>query len=172
MESYQTRVAKKASWICFLSSNISHREIFILCRKIRHTIKPGTPKQRTTEHGTPAEHRISGGILDGTPGHWRNSGTLAEQSKYHKKTEQENTSIATEQQNNIKKYYQYRTTTYWADNITQHWTKQECYFSQKDIYSNVTLSGDSFNVIHLRKKMKSRLFTQECKNILKLKLFS
>ena len=30
---------------------------------------------------------------------------------------QENTSETTEQQNNTKKYYKYRTATYWADNI-------------------------------------------------------
>ena len=33
-----------------------------------HTIKPGTPEHGTTERGTPAEHRNTGG----TPEYWRN----------------------------------------------------------------------------------------------------
>ena len=57
---------------------------------------------------TPDQWRNTGG----TPEDWRSSGTLAKQSEYHRKEEQENTSIATEQQNNIKKYYQYRATSY------------------------------------------------------------
>ena len=34
----------------------------------RHTIKPGTPAHGTTEHGTSAEYRNTGGTLK----HWRN----------------------------------------------------------------------------------------------------
>ena len=46
---------------------------------IRHTIKPGTPEHRTTEHGTPAEHQNTGGTSE----HWWNNRILAEQSEYH-----------------------------------------------------------------------------------------
>ena len=54
-----------------------------------------------------------------TPEHWWNNGTLVEQSEYHRIVEHEKNSRITEQQDNTKKYYQYRTTTYWADNITK-----------------------------------------------------
>ena len=65
----------------------------------RHTIKPETPEHRNTEHGTPAEH-------------WRNNETLVKQWKYHGIVGHEKNSGITEQQNSIKKYYQYRKTTY------------------------------------------------------------
>ena len=68
----------------------------------RHTIKPGTPGHGTGNTGETLDQWRD---TDGTPEHWHNSGTLAEQSEYHRKVKQENTSIATEQQNNIKKYY-------------------------------------------------------------------
>ena len=55
----------------------------------------------------------------GTPKNWHNNGALAEQSEYHGIEEHEKSSRITEQQDNTKKYYQYRTTTYWADNITK-----------------------------------------------------
>ena len=43
---------------------------------------------------------------------------IAEQQK------QENTSGTSEQQNKTKKYYQYKTLTYWADNITKFKTRK------------------------------------------------
>ena len=77
------------------------------CHNFGHTIKLGTPEHRTAEHETPTEH-------------WRrNTGTLAKQSEYHGVVDHKKSSRITEQQNNTKKYYQYRTTTYWADNITK-----------------------------------------------------
>ena len=54
---------------------------------------------------------------------------IAEQRK------QENTSGTLEQQNNTKKYYQYRTAAYWPDNITK--SKPESYFSKKEFYGKV-----------------------------------
>ena len=56
--------------------------------------------------GTPAEYRNDCGM----PQHWRKNETLAEQSEYHGTYEK--SSRITEQQENTKKYYQYRTTTY------------------------------------------------------------
>ena len=76
--------------------------------RVRLTIKPGTLEHETMEHETLAEHRNTGA----TPEHWRNNKTLAEQSEYYRTAKQDNTSGTTEQQNNIKKYYQHRTTTY------------------------------------------------------------
>ena len=78
-----------------------------------------TPEHGTTEHGTPAEHWWNtGGTLvehrntGGTPEHRRNNGTLAKQSEYYTIVEYEKNSGITEHQNNTKKYYKYRTTTY------------------------------------------------------------
>ena len=36
---------------------------------LRHTIKPGTPEHGTTEHGSPAEHRNTGGTTE----YWKNN---------------------------------------------------------------------------------------------------
>ena len=65
-----------------------------------HTIKP--------EHGS-TEHRRNTGR---TPEHRRNNGILGKQSEHDGIVEHEKSSGITEQQNNTKKYYQYRTTTY------------------------------------------------------------
>ena len=74
----------------------------------RHTIKPGTPEHRTTEQGTPAEHRKTGGAYNRI---------LAEQSEYQGIVEHVKSSGTMQQQNNTTKYYQYRPTTYLTDNI-------------------------------------------------------
>ena len=58
------------------------------------------------------EHQSNTGTL---AEHWntrRNNGTLAQQSEYHGVVEHEKSSRITEQQDNTKKYYQYRTTAY------------------------------------------------------------
>ena len=95
------------------------------CARVKKTYyKPRNTGKGNTS-GTPNQWRN----IDGTPKHWCIFGALlVEQAEYHRKAEQENASIAAEQQNNIKKYYQYRATTYWADNITElnKTTKQEC----------------------------------------------
>ena len=85
---------------------------FLAYYKTRNT---GTRNYKTQNTRTLTKHQNTGT----TPEHWLNNGTLAEQMEYHRKTEQENTSRTKEQQNNIKKYYQYRTTIYCADNITE-----------------------------------------------------
>ena len=56
-------------------------------------------EQRNTEHqrirGTLTEHRNTN--TGGTPEHWRNNGTLTEQSKYDRLEEQKNSSRTTVQ---------------------------------------------------------------------------
>ena len=84
---------------------------YIWTGKERYTIKLGTPEHGTTEHGTPGEY-------------WRNNGILADQSEYHGILEHEKSSGTTLQQNNTKKYYQYRTTTHCADNIIKFKTRK------------------------------------------------
>ena len=73
----------------------------------------------------------------GTPEHWRNNGILAEQSEYHGIVEHLMSSGTRLQQNNTKKYYQYRTRTCWEDNITKFKTRKLFYFSKKDFYGKV-----------------------------------
>ena len=81
----------------FFEPTTIHRTQFFVQRfnfviKDGHTIKPGTPEQGTTEHGTPAERRNNGTPPEhGTPAerrnntgiteHHRNNGTLPEQWK-------------------------------------------------------------------------------------------
>ena len=75
----------------------------------------GTPAEHWRNTGTLTEHRKAGRI----PEHWRNNETQAEQSEFLGTVEHEKSSRITEQQENTKKYYQYRTKTYSADNITK-----------------------------------------------------
>ena len=55
----------------------------------------------------------------------RNNGTggTTEQSEFHGIVEQGNTGGTTEQQNHTKKYYHYKTTTFWTDNFVEFKTK-------------------------------------------------